>query len=272
MVILILCAGSGSRFASKADQNSLYRLPKPMIPVNGRPILEWTTRSLPLIRHYGEKRPEGEFAIPEERLHFAIRKTDDESHQMSSWLREIYGKKIHIEIFERLTRGNLETAYLACRRIPGSEEILILDSDNAYDGSGLLEAIRRIPSRPAALICHFRRIDGNLKWCFAVLRRDATVKALLEKDPSALEQGGQPMAGTFYFDSVNTFKEAARAVLASGRKTGAEEAQEFYMSQAVQFLIENGVRVYGHQVQNMVPLGTPEDVEVFSESNTGVLV
>lgn len=253
-------AGAGARFKREASRNKDYAWPKPLIPLRGRPIIEWTTRSLPLIRHRGET---AAGAVPDTKLHFAILAADERSHGVSGALRALYGHGIHVKAFETQTRGNLETAFLASDGLPEDEPLLILDSDNAYDGSALPRALQAIERKPAALICWFRPFDDSPKWCFAMLRPDGTVAALREKSAEALRAGGKPMVGTFWFDSVRTFRDAAHKELESGRRTGAPGEGEFYMSQAVERLIAEGATVYGQEVGAVVPLGTPQDAEAF---------
>lgn len=260
MIVLVLMAGAGSRFKASAARNKDYALPKPLVPVLGRPILEWTTRSLPMISHRGEPAPG---ALPDSSLHFAILGADERSHGLSQRLRALYGPGIKPAVFEEQTRGNLETAYVASEGFAQDESLLVLDSDNAYDGSALPGALAAIARRPAALICWFQPFDESPKWCFAMLRPDGTVSALREKSAEALRAGGKPMVGTFWFDSVRTFREAARKELESGRRTGAQGQGEFYMSQALARLVEEGTAVYGHEVRSVAPLGTPQDVETF---------
>jgi len=261
MVVVVLMAGEGSRFAKQASRNSDYQLPKPMIPVMGRPILEWTTRSLPFIRHFNETTGNEEDVLAESKLYFAILQEHEENHGISGMLQRTYGKNINIISFEKITRGNLETGLIVSQSIPEQEELFFLDSDNAYNGSKLLSQIRS--DRPTASICCFHPFDDNPKWCFAVLNEKRKVQALLEKDPLALSQGGKPMVGIFYFESVRRFKNIANQVIASGAMTGSEKSKEFYMSQAVQHLVAKNENVYANLVEKVVPLGTPEDVESF---------
>ena len=122
-------AGRGSRFADIG-----YPMPKPLIEVENKHVLEWTTRSLPFIDHYNDK--------TKQEIHFAIRKEDEVNFSIIQRLKKIYGKKIKIHTFDNVTRGNLETAYIVAKKIKNKKkDILILDSDNHYDGSSLLNFI-----------------------------------------------------------------------------------------------------------------------------------
>jgi len=246
MNIVILMAGEGSRFKDVG-----YPLPKPLIEVGDKHILEWTTRSLPFISHYDEK------PTKNVKLYFAIRTEHEKQFQMSAHLKRIYGEKIKIKLFDELTRGNLETAFLTCQDIDNDDETLILDSDNHYDGSRLLDFLQMFKGRfpDFASICYFEPIDQSSKWCFAMLKGNG-VEDLREKDEQALSMGGKPMVGVFYYNSKNLFMDVAKFILAQKE----EVKGEFYMSQTMKYLVDNGIPVFGLKVGNVKPLGTPQDI------------
>ena len=248
MNIVILMAGEGSRFKDVG-----YPMPKPLIEVGDKHILEWTTRSLPFIKHYNEKLK----SAPKIKMYFAVRTEQEKDFQITSRLKKIYGEDITLKFFDTLTRGNLETAYLTCKEIDNNDETLILDSDNFYDGSRFLDFLNMYKGKfpNFCSICYFEPLDNSHKWCFAILKGNV-VEGLMEKDEKALSLGGKPMVGVFYFNSKNLFLEVAKFIL--GQKEPAKG--EFYMSQSIQCLINNGIPAFGLKVSNVKPLGTPQDI------------
>ena len=98
MNVIILMAGKGERF-----KNVGIHTPKPMVEVNGKSILEWTTRSLPFIEHYNEKPP---IVVDSTDLYFAILEDDEEQYNISQFLTDIYGEDIHIIKFGSPTAGS----------------------------------------------------------------------------------------------------------------------------------------------------------------------
>lgn len=239
MKILVLAAGAGSRFHGYSD------IPKPLIKVKGKEIIKRTTDSIKNIENY-------------QNWFFAIQ----EKHKLTNKIRKLYPNSSNI-IFENLTRGNLETAYECCQFDifeDKSESLLILDSDNAYDGSGLIEKFETIDH--GAAICYFQPIDDSAKWAFA-FSENGKLWRISEKDPEALKYNGKPMVGTFFFSSVGLFESLAAKVLDSHFKVKGE----FFMSQAVREALIQQIPVYSFEVKNPIPLGTPEDVEKFLKSN-----
>ena len=112
-----------------------------------------------------------------------------------------------------------------------------------------------------AIITYFDKIDDSNKWCFAFINKDRVTK-LLEKDAEATSFSGKPMVGVIYFSSIKLFKNAANFILSDGNKV----KNEFFMSQSIDYLINNDIPVFGLKVNGVVPLGVPSDVEIFENS------
>lgn len=243
MKIIVLAAGEGKRTSS-------YNVPKPLIKIKDRTIMEWTTRSFPYFHH--RNRPSEH--ILENDIYFAIRQ-DHEEFGMSKYLIDTYGENINIINFQQTTRGNLETAYIVSELIDERDEpLIILDCDNKYDADNLWQAIQTLSCRrnECMLITCFDSKDNDNKWAYANVE-DGIAYKITEKDNS---NGGYPMVGIFYFSSTILFRAHANNVINNNIKTN----NEFYMSQVPQQYCKKGT-VYVEFVQNVVPLGTTEDIE-----------
>jgi capsule biosynthesis phosphatase len=260
MNVLVLCAGRGQRFLDAG-----YLKPKPIIDVGGVPMIKRTTDSLPKTMAGLE---DGELA-------FAILTDHATCWDIDRVISCLYPQKSWFVPFDKVTRGNLETAFKAVTELVNvreawdrDEPLLILDCDNVYDGMNFEEFLDDFAptdelstSPQAAAICYFEPIDDKTHWCFAELQATNgydKVWSLLEKNPRALEFGGKPMMGAFYFSSADLFIVAADHTMEEKIMTGGE----FYMSQAVEWVISKGVDVYGIEVTDVRPLGTPEDLEL----------
>jgi dTDP-glucose pyrophosphorylase len=233
-------AGDGQRF-----KDAGYTTPKPLIVTKSKKtILQLSTESLPFIKHGGQS------------LLFAIR-----SHHLNApdVIKQVYGEGAKFCMFNKLTRGNLDTASIACKHYASdsSGPLLVLDADNIYDSQQFLPTVANIPEKDHAVICYFEPEDDSEKWCFAQVDEQGKVLQLSEKKKI---KDGYPMMGLFYFSSQKLFTKVAESIIENNEKTN----NEFYMSQAIQKLIDQGVAVYGFKADYVIPLGTPEDLDRYN--------
>jgi NDP-sugar pyrophosphorylase family protein len=255
MNIIILMAGEGRRFTDAGIVT-----PKPLVEVNERTILEWTTRSLPFIQHADQTL---DIPIYSDQLYFAVRE-EHEEYGVSEYLQKVYGSDINIISFKKTTRGNLETAYYVGALMDRDEDpLLVLDSDNKYNDNGLLKTLAEAYElNDSMVVTCFDPVDRNDKWAFAVTEGNI-VTEIAEKDGTALDRGGRPMVGTFWFHSADQFMNHADRILRSGERSGWAGREEFFISQVPKSHMKQNRPVFAHAVTDVIPLGTPEDVERF---------
>lgn len=254
MNVLILMAGDGKRFTDVG-----ITTPKPLIEVHGKPILEWTTRSLPFIKHVDEDQS---LSIAPDNLYFALRQ-EHEDNGVCEYLKRVYGEDINFIVFQKTTRGNMETAYVSTLSMPADEPLLILDADNKYNDEDFLMTLSEAADfHDSMVVTYFDPIDKDPKWAF-VFTDGALVTRIVEKDPKAIEEGGCPLVGTFWFKTTSLFQRYADALIQTNTRTGTTGKEEFYVSQVPSTHVKNGGIVFAHKVSNVVPLGTPSDVEKF---------
>ena len=142
-------------------------------------------------------------------MYFAIQRKHDEEYDISNVLHTVYGSDINIISFEKLTDGNLRTAYISCIPMEDKIPLVVLDGDNKYDDNDIMEHMfnLRLIDDSMMITC-FDPIDDSTKWAFAITE-NGVVKEIREKDPIALTNGGLPMIGTFFFQSTIQFKRYA---------------------------------------------------------------
>ena len=255
--ILVLMAGAGKRFAEAG-----YTTPKPLVrDCNGKTILELTTSSLPFISHRGEATSEQ----VDYELTFAIQKSHDLDGSLTQYLQKTYGELIQIVPFARGTRGAIETALLSLKSLDCSLPLLVLDSDNKYNGKGFLEFLKRLQkSNNCIALCHFEPIDDTEKWCFLKLQPNG--RTVLEVSEKKKVENGKPIMGVYYFSSTSIFKEQATKILDIGEMVNGE----YYMSLLPKKILSERDpwnklgHVDSYLVDKVVPLGTPGDFEAYN--------
>lgn len=254
MNVLVLMAGKGQRFINEG-----YTVPKPLIQVNHKPIVQWTTESCPYIKHGGEEQ------TTNVHLYFAVLR-EHLKYGLDELLFKTYGKNITIIPFDTITSGSLETAVLAAKRMwHKSDNLLVLDADNKYDDNGLEDFIRKIAftSKSAAVAC-WDNADKSLpnKWSNVIIE-NGLAKNIKEKDDSWTHH--PTLIGIFYFSETQFFIDTARYVLNNLDPVDFNGNAEYYMSMVPMHMINSKLPVYVHKVTNVVPLGTPRDLEIFKE-------
>lgn len=162
MDAVILAAGLGTRLRPHTLQT-----PKPLLPVRGRPILDWLLGALPaqvdrvvIVVHYL-------------------------AEQVEQYLR---GQKHHenwTTVFQDRPRGTGD-ALLRCRGHLDSDHFLVLNGDDLF-GAGDLAALADCQ---AGLLVH--QVDEPRKFGIVFVRPDGTLEKLMEKP----ELAGPQLANT----------------------------------------------------------------------------
>jgi len=255
MNILVLMAGRGQRFVNEG-----YKVPKPMIEVNGKTILQWTTESCPYITHDGKGQTDYI------KLHFAVLQEHlDEG--LDKFLYSVYGRNIEIIPFKEVTRGSLDTAMQAASRMWYKEyPLLVLDADNKYDDNNLKEFIRGLVfKKNAVAVACFEEHEKTLpnKWSNVDVR-NGIAKGIREKDDSWIEHPA--LIGIFYFGQTQFFTNYAKFIMDFHKPIDFNGNAEYYMSMVPSYNININIPVYVHTVKNVIPLGVPNDLKKFEES------
>jgi dTDP-glucose pyrophosphorylase len=234
MNIVIPMAGLGSRF-----KNAGYELPKPLIDVMGKPMIQ---RVFENIDQSGN-------------LIFIAQ----QSHPVDPVLERIanmnvpYSTKVHK--IDGLTEGAACTVLTVKDLIDNGEELLIINSDQLvldykYVQRGL---------------SYFRKnkLDGGLwsflcknpKWSYAEIGDDCLVTKVAEKDPIS----DIATVGAYYFKRGEAFVHCAHQMISKNIRVNGE----FYTCPIYNELIGIGGKVGVYMVNEMVGLGTPEDLETY---------
>ena len=122
MDAIILAAGLGTRLRPHT-----LTTPKPMLPVRGRPILDWTLAALP-------KAVERVIVV----THYLREQVDD-------YLKQQQHFRDWVTVFQQTPRGTGD-AFMSCRDAVKSEQVFVLNGDDLYAaGVKILEAALKTP-------------------------------------------------------------------------------------------------------------------------------
>jgi len=234
MNILIPMAGAGSRFEAAG-----YTFPKPLIDVNGKPMIQVVTENLNV---------EGTFI-------FVVQKSHREKYNLDSLL-SLISPGCKIVETDGITQGAACTTLLAKEYINNDQPLLMANSDQFLEWNST-EFMYKMQEQ---------KLDGGIvtftsthpKWSFAKTDEYGYVTQVAEKNPIS----NIATAGVYYWAKGSDYvKYAERMIQKNIRVNG-----EFYVCPVFNQAIEDGKKVKTYDIQKMWGLGTPEDLQNYTRN------
>lgn len=236
MNIVIPMGGLGTRFKEEG-----FDLPKPLIQVNGKTLIEHSISTLNL---------PGKFI-------FITRKYVDPLHNemLSEILKKVAPDSIEI-VTESVTRGSVETCLLSQHLIDNEEELIITNCDQITDWEAgeFLDFISDAGLDGAVVTYN----STNPKNSFAVLDQNRIVSFVEKKAVSNLA-----LIGLHYWKRGKDFVRSAKMLMSDFEELGRPEC---YISESYNYLIKEGLNIKPYQIENnqYISLGTPYDLSIYS--------
>lgn len=245
-VNLVPMAGIGRRFRDEG-----FGLPKPLIPVRGRPMAQRAIDSLP----------------PSDRCVFAARSEDlgagDDASPLARLLRRI-SPGCRIVPVTGPTSGQAATCLAALEGEDPDSEILIAscDYEHTFDAAAWDE-LRADPGVDGAIWT--TRPGSQLlgpwdsfAWC-RLAGDGRTVLEIAEKRTISADPASDALAiGTFWFRRASDFACGARAMIRDGVTVGGEH----YVGTSIGGLLARGLRFVSFDVRRWVCFGDPFGVRL----------
>jgi dTDP-glucose pyrophosphorylase len=234
MNVLIPMAGAGSRFESAG-----YTFPKPLIDVNGRPMIQVVVDNLNIDANYI----------------YVVQKTHREKYNLDTLLNLITpGCKI-IET-AGITAGAACTALLAKQYINNNTPLFFANSDQFVEWDSNEFMYKMNESSVDGGIVTFR--STHPKWSFAKLDDNGYVKEVAEKDPIS----DIATVGYYYWKHGSDFVKYAEKMIEKDIRVN----NEFYVCPVFNQAIEDCKKIKTFDIPKMWGLGTPEDLTNFLEN------
>jgi HAD superfamily hydrolase (TIGR01509 family) len=231
MNILIPMAGAGSRF-----EQAGYTFPKPLIDVNGKPMIQVVVENLNV---------DGRFI-------YVVQKKHREKYNLDSLLNLITpGCKI-VEV-DGITEGAACTTLLAKEFIDNDEPLLMANSDQFVEWN----------SNEFLYKMQESSIDGGIvtfsathpKWSFAKIDEYGFVTEVAEKKPIS----DIATAGIYYWTKGSDYVKYAEQMIEKNIRIN----NEFYVCPIFNEAIYDNKKIKSFTINNMCGLGTPEDLKYF---------
>jgi bifunctional UDP-N-acetylglucosamine pyrophosphorylase/glucosamine-1-phosphate N-acetyltransferase len=150
MDAIILAAGFGTRLRPHT-----LTTPKPLLPVQGRPILDWTIAALPKV----------------ERLIVVVNYL---AEQVEAYLRKQTHVRDWVAVRQEVPRGTGD-ALRVCKDHVRSDRLMVLNGDDLYG----VDDLDRLAATPAGILAH--PVDEPRKFGIVFPNPDGTLKELIEK-------------------------------------------------------------------------------------------
>jgi len=235
MNIIIPIGGIGKRFKDEG-----FDLPKPLIPVLGKPMIYRVIENLDLKE--------------EDKIHI-IYNPELNIFRFESFLRKEFPKiDFNFICLSGLTKGAAETILFGLERIPDkilSEDFLIMDCDTFYDDN-ILEKYRKCENKNSI----FYFIDEENDPIFSYIEIDETGKVSSIKEKIKISKFAN--TGAYGFSSGFFLKEYCKKI-SNGDK-------ELYVSLIYQKMLEDSIEINSEKIEKFNCVGTPLQLKIYCET------
>ena len=228
--ILIPMAGAGSRFQEKG-----YNLPKPLIDVKGKPMIQHVVENIGL---------DGKYI-------FIVQKEHYEKYSLK-YILKLIKPDCEIIITDGLTEGAACTTLLAKDLINNDNPLLIANSDQWVDWSSshFYDYVNRRGCDGAILSF----LSESPKHSYSKVE-DGYITEVAEKKVIS----NQATVGIYYWKKGSEYVECANSMI----EKDIRHNNEFYVCPVYNQLIEKGGMVLPYAIPQMLGMGTPEELEKF---------
>jgi NDP-sugar pyrophosphorylase family protein len=236
MKILIPMAGEGSRFSNEG-----YTFPKPLIEVDGKPMIQKVVENLDFQAEYI----------------FLVRKNHLLKYQgLSDTLKRITNGFCKIVEVDGLTEGAACTALLSKEYINNQEDLLIANSDQfiIYEKQNFisLKTLTDVDS----IVWTFNAVHP--KWSFVKTNSRGYITEVAEKKPIS----NIATCGIYWYRRGSDFVKYAEQMIDKNIRVN----NEFYIAPVYNELIQDQKTLVPFYVNKMWGLGTPEDLKSYLKS------
>ena len=233
MNVIIPMAGAGSRFATMG-----YTFPKPLIEVNGKPMIQVVLENLNIEANYT----------------FVVRKEHYEKYSLQ-YLLTLIAPGCNIVQVDELTEGSACTTLLAKEFIDNDNPLLLANSDQFMEWN----------SNECLYAFNADGIDAGIltfkathpKWSYAKVGEDGFVSEVAEKKPIS----DDATVGVYFWRKGSDYVKYAEQMIEKNIRVN----NEFYICPVFNEAIEDGKKIRIKQIERMWGIGTPEDLNYFLE-------
>lgn len=234
MNVLIPMAGAGSRF-----QQAGYTFPKPLIDVEGKPMIQVVVENLNIDANFI----------------FVVQKQHREKYNLDTLLNLIAPNSKVVEV-DGLTEGAACTALLAKEYIDNDNPLFFANSDQFVEWDSTEFMYKMNETDADGGIVSFRATHP--KWSFAKINENGLVTEVAEKNPIS----DIATVGYYYWKKGSDFVKYAEDMIEKDIRVN----NEFYVCPVFNQAIGDNKEIRTFDIPKMWGLGTPEDLKYYLEN------
>jgi len=234
--VVVPMAGHGSRFAVAG-----YTFPKPLIEVNGRPMIQVVKESLNIDAHYI----------------FIVQKDHYEKYQLRYMLNMISPGCDIVQV-DGVTEGAACTVLKAKDLINNENPILIANSDQCVEWNSNECLYAFSADGIAGGIITFKSVHPQ--YSFAKVDDQGFVSEVAEKKVIS----DNATVGLYYWAHGADYVNCAEQMIQKNIRVN----NEFYVCPVYNEAIQNGAKIRVKNVERMWSLGTPTDLDYYLRNHT----
>jgi HAD superfamily hydrolase (TIGR01509 family) len=229
--VLIPMAGAGSRF-----EKAGYTFPKPLIEVNGKPMIQVVVENLNIDANYI----------------FIVQKSHREKYNLDTLL-NLISPNCNIIDVDGITEGAACTALLAKELINNDTPLFFANSDQFVEWDSNEFMYKMNESNLDGGIITFK--STHPKWSFAKIDENNLITEVAEKNPIS----DNATVGFYYWKNGKDFVKYAESMIEKNVRVN----NEFYVCPVFNEAIKDGKKIKNYNIDRMWGIGTPEDLDIF---------
>ena len=238
MNFVIPMAGHGNRFKGAG-----YKIPKYLIEVKGKKLLEYSLESLPL-----------ELAT---NIIFIALKEHQDKFDINQKIKEILNNKaFNLVLLDDVTEGQAQTVLAAKNKINLNVDLVIYNIDTYFKSKTLKSVLLDKELKKDGVLGAFKSDGSN--WSFAKLNDRGIIIETAEKVPIS----NNALTGFYHYTNPNDFIKTAEYFISKKEKY----KNEYYIAPMYNKLIEEGKSFKLDFVIDFIALGTPEEIKTFENN------
>ena len=228
-------AGEGKLFKKMG-----YSFPKPLIDINGKPMIQWVTENI----------------NAEAKFIFIVKKADYQKYNLKHLL-NLLENNCEIIILDKPTQGAAITVLKAKGLFDDKDPIAIIATDQLLEWNSNEFFYAMAADECDGGIVTFE--STHPKWSYSIIGDNGFVTETAEKKPISRNAS----AGVYYFKRGSDFIKYANQMI----HKGLTFENEYYVCPVYNEMVADEKKIRIFPIKKMWSFSTPEDVELFLRRN-----